>query len=367
MEKTMTPVQSERAQERQKRFGRLSLWVQIGLVLLLICIPFTPSFRLMDVAAKIMIFTVVVASYDLILGYTGLLSFAHAMFFGLGAYSLALLCYHSPAPQWYHLILAGAAALLLSIILALILAFFSLRTKAIFFAMLSLALADFFHLLGITWSDLTLGEDGVTFSLPGIFNVKWAGVDTLGIHIGPRMMTYYMILIVSLALFMFLLRFVRSPVGRVLKSIRDNEQRSTALGFKTFRYQIYSIVFGSAISSLGGILFAMWLRFVDPESVLGVFSMVDYLLMVIIGGLGTMYGSIIGVTFFITTQAWLPDLLKGVAVFLPDYEILQRVVERWMLFLGIMFIVAIILFPKGVVGTLRDIMSKKSSKIPNEK
>jgi len=359
---TMTPVQSERLPEHQKRFTRLSFWVQMGLVFLLICVPFVPSFRLMDVAAKIMIFTVVVASYDLILGYTGLLSFAHAMFFGLGAYSLALLCYHSAAPQWYHIILAGGAALVLSVILALVLAFFSLRTKAIFFAMLSLALADFFHLLGISWSDLTLGEDGITFSLPGIFSVKWLGFDIFGIHLGPRMMTYYLILIVSVVLFLFLLRFVRSPVGRVLKSIRENEQRSTALGFKTFRYQIYSIVFGSVISSFGGILFAMWLRFVDPESVLGVFSMVDYLLMVIIGGLGTMYGSIIGVTFFITTQAWLPDLLKGIAAFLPDYEILQQIAGRWMLFLGIMFILAIIFFPKGVVGTVRDIMARRKNR-----
>lgn len=87
--------------------------------------------------------------------------------------------------------------------------------------------------------------------------------------------------------------------------------------------------------------------------------MVDYLLMVIIGGLGTMYGSIIGVTFFITTQAWLPDLLKAVATYLPDNDILQRVVERWMLFLGIMFILAIILFPKGVVGTVRDFMARR--------
>ena len=309
--------------------------------------------------AKIMIFTVVVASYDLILGYTGLLSFAHAMFFGIGAYSVALICYYSGTPHWYHLVLATMASLSISVFLALLLAFFSLRTKAIFFAMLSLALADFFHLLGMTWSDLTLGEDGVTFSLPGILNVKWSGFNLLGIQLTPRMMTYYLILVVAMALFVGLLRFVRSPVGRVLKSIRDNEQRSTALGYRTFRYQIYSIVFGSSIASLGGILFALWLRFVDPESALGVFGMVDYLLMVIIGGLGTLYGSIIGATFFMATQAWLPDLLKGIATFLPDYDIIHRIAERWIAFLGLMFIVAIMVFPKGVVGTIRDIIARR--------
>jgi branched-chain amino acid transport system permease protein len=350
----MTPIQKDRLLEKQTRYTKPSFWIQAALVMILILVPIIPSFRIMDMAAKIMIFTVVVASYDLILGYTGLLSFAHAMFFGIGAYSVALLCYHSESPQWYHLLLATAASLTLSVVLALVLAFFSLRTKAIFFAMLSLALADFFHILGMTWSDLTLGEDGITFTLPGILNVKWSGVNLSGFHLTPRVMTYYLILVASVVLFMGLLRFVRSPVGRVLKSIRDNEQRSTALGFKTFRYQIYSIVFGSSIASLGGILFAMWLRFVDPESALGVFSMVDYLLMVIIGGLGTLYGSIIGATFFMATQAWLPDLLKGIAALFPDYEIIHRIAERWIAFLGLMFIVAIMAFPKGVIGTIRD-------------
>lgn len=357
----LTPVQEDRLFEKQARFSKPTLWIQIILLAVLVLVPLLPSFRIMDMAAKIMIFTIVVASYDLILGYTGLLSFAHAMFFGIGAYSVALLCYHSGSPHWYHLILAAGASLTLSVLLALILAFFSLRTKAIFFAMLSLALADFFHILGMTWSDLTLGEDGITFSLPGIFNVKWAGVKIIGIDFTPRVMTYYLILIVSVILFMGLLRFVRSPVGRVLKSIRDNEQRSTALGYKTFRYQIYSIVFGSSIASLGGILFAVWLRFVDPESALGVFSMVDYLLMVIIGGLGTLYGSIIGATFFMATQAWLPDLLNGIAAFFPEYEIINNIAARWIAFLGLIFIAAIMVFPKGVVGTVRDYMSKRNT------
>ena len=355
----MTPIQKDRLLEKQTRYLRPSFWIQVALVVVLMLVPILPSFRVMDMAAKIMIFTVVVASYDLILGYTGLLSFAHAMFFGIGAYSVALLCYYSGSPQWYHLILAAVAALTLSGVLALVLAFFSLRTKAIFFAMLSLALADFFHILGMTWSDLTLGEDGITFSLPGILIVEWAGVNLPGFHLTARVMTYYLIMVVSVVLFMGMLRFVRSPVGRVLKSIRDNEQRSTALGYKTFRYQVYSIVFGSSIASLGGILFAVWLRFVDPESALGVFSMVDYLLMVIIGGLGTLYGSIIGATFFMATQAWLPDLLKGIAALFPDYEIIHRIAERWVAFLGLMFIVAIMVFPKGVVGTVREIIARR--------
>lgn len=355
----MTPVQRERFQAQQAIFKRPSFLIQVALVIFLILVPLVPSFRVMDMMAKIMIFSIVVASYDLILGYTGLLSFAHAMFFGIGAYSMALLCYHSGSPQWYHLILATIVALAMSVVLALILAFFSLRTKAIFFAMLSLALADFFHILGRSWRVLTLGEDGITFSLPGILNIQRQGFSLFGVNISPRTMMYYLVLVVSVALFIFLVRFVSSPVGRVLQAIRDNEQRSTALGFKTFPHQIYSIVFGSSISSMGGILFAMWLRYVDPESVLGVFSMVDYLLMVIIGGLGTMYGSIIGAAFFIIVQTWLPDLLRGIAANFPGYEIIQRMAERWMAYFGVMFVVVILVFPKGIVGTVQKIIRRR--------
>jgi branched-chain amino acid transport system permease protein len=360
MNQILTPVHEDRIFERENRFKRLSFWIQIALVLLLIMAPLAGSFRMMDTAAKIMIFTVVVASYDLILGYTGLLSFAHAMFFGIGAYALGLICYHSGDPQWYHLILAVAASLGVSVVLALVLAFFSLRTKAIFFAMLSLALADFAHILGMTWTDLTLGEDGISFSLPGVLNIEWAGFHVLGVHVNPRLLCYYIILIATVCIFLFLLQFVRSPVGRVLKSIRENEARSVALGYKTFHYQVYSIVFGSAIASLGGILFGLWLRFVDPESVLGVFSMVDYLLMVIIGGLGTLYGAIIGVAFFIVTQAWLPDMLRSVADFFPQIEFMHRLADRWMAFLGVFFIIAILVFPKGIIGTIREKMRTNS-------
>ena len=354
----LTPVQLERLQEQRTRYTQPAFFIQIALVVALMLMPLViPSFRIMDVVAKIMIFTVVVASYDLILGYTGILSFAHGMFFGIGAYSVALLTYHSGSPQWYHLILAIGVTLVLSVVLSLIIAFFSLRVKTIFFALVTLAMAGYAEILAIQWYDLTLAEDGVSFELPGIFSVDWTGGNFLGTQLNGRLMTYYLILIMSVAFFVVLLRFVRSPVGRVLKSIRENEKRSTALGYKTFRYQIYSIVFGSSIASLAGILFAMWLRYVNPESVLGVGTMFNILLMVIIGGLGTLYGSIIGVTFINVCETWLPDLLKFVAGLLPGNEIFLRLTERWVLYFGILFILVVIFFPKGFIGTARDILA----------
>jgi branched-chain amino acid transport system permease protein len=354
-----TPVQKDRAAWQRDRFRSNSLVFQLLLVLALILAPFlVPSFRVMDVLAKIMIFTIAVASFDLILGYTGQLSLGHAMFFGIGAYSLGLVIYHSGAPHWYHILLAAGVAILISILVAVIIAFFSLRVKAIFFAMMTLALAEFAHILAIQWYGLTLAEDGVSFKLPGVFAVGWSGGELFGTEINGRLMVYYFILIAMVLLFIGLVRFVRSPVGRVLKSIRENEPRAIALGFRTFRYQTFAIVFGSAVASLAGILFAMWLRYVNPESVMATPIMLNILLMVIIGGLGTLYGSMIGAAFLQVAETWLPELQNVAQALLPDVEIVQRMAERWILYFGILFVLVVFFFPKGVVGTARDLIKR---------
>ncbi len=357
-----TPVQQERIHDQHTRFSRPGFLIQLAALAVLAVTPLVfPSFRVMDVVAKIMIFTIVVASYDLILGYTGLLSLGHSMFFGIGAYSLALVIFHADEPCWYHFLVATGIALALSITLALVIAFFSLRVKAIFFAMMTLALAEFTDILAIQWYDLTRAEDGVSFKLPGIFNLGWSGPTIGGIEINGRLMTYYFILVVAVVLFVMMFRFIRSPVGRVLKAIRDNEPRATALGYRTFRYQVFSIVFGSSIASLGGILFASWLRYVSPGSTLSTPIMLNILLMVIIGGLGTLYGSIIGAAFIKITETWLPDLQKVTEALFPNLLFMHRLAERWILYFGILFILVVFFFPKGFVGTAREIIQRRKA------
>ncbi|MFH1036042.1 MAG: branched-chain amino acid ABC transporter permease [Pseudomonadota bacterium] len=351
----LTPVQAERQRQRRRRFTRPGFVMQIALLLCLLAGPLIwPSFRVMDLVAKIMIFAVVVASFDIILGYTGIISFAHGMFFGLGAYSLALVCHHTPSPQYYHLLLAGATAALISSTVAVVISALSLRVKAIFFAMVTLAVAEFCHILGYQWSSLTMGEDGISFKLPGIFGVDWSGGSLWGTQINGRLTVYYLILVACVLLFVGLVRFVRSPVGRVLKAVRDNEQRAIALGYRVFRYRVLSTVFGSLVSSLGGVLFAMWLRYVNPDTVLGTSLMLTLLLMVIIGGLGTVYGGILGAAFIKTAETWLPDLQKLAKSLFPQAPLVQRLAERWILIFGILYILVVLFFPKGVVGSLRD-------------
>ncbi|NOX32182.1 MAG: branched-chain amino acid ABC transporter permease [Deltaproteobacteria bacterium] len=336
------------------------VYLQAGVIVIFAVMPFIfPSFRLMDVMAKIMIFTIVVASFDLLLGYTGILSFAHGMFFGIGAYCVALILYHTSAPAWYHIIFAIIVSLVISIGLSLVISFFSLRVKAIFFAMLTLALAEFAHILGIQWTSLTGGEDGISFVLPSIFNFNQSLGTLFNTRINGRLIVYYLILVCTILLFAGLLRFIRSPLGRVLKSIRENEPRAVALGYKTFGYQIYSIVFSSCVASLGGILFSMWLCYVNPDSVFHTAIMVNILLMVLIGGMGTLYGSMIGSAFLIITENWLPGLLKSIASLAPENIIVRNMADRWQLYFGILFVLVVIFFPKGVIGTIRSILDRK--------
>ena len=362
MTREVSPVHLDYVEEQRTRFVRPTFLLQIGLVACLLAGPLlVPSFQVMDVMAKIMIFTVVAASYDLILGYTGSLSLAHGMFFGMGAYAVGLVCYHSGSPQWYHLVLAVGIAVALGIVFSLLISLFSLRVKAIFFAMITLALAEYAHILGIQWSELTLGEDGISFELPWIFHSDWSGGRFLLAEVDDRLMIYYLILLCSVLLFVGLVRVVRSPLGRVLKSIRANEHRAVALGFKTFQYKTVAVVFGSTFSSLAGVLFAMWLRYVNPDSVLGLGLMVNVLLMVLIGGLGTLYGGVIGVAFIIVSENWLPDALKAVAGIFPPSEMITRLADRWHLYFGILFILVIIFFPRGVVGTARQMIARRKT------
>ncbi len=359
-DQTLTPVESQRLAFERGRYTRPTFLVQLALVAILIACPLMfQSFRVMDVVVKIMIFAVAVASYDIIIGYTGIISFAHGMFFGLGAYAVGLVAYYSETPQYYHILLGLLLAVAMAMVLAVVIAFFSLRVKAIFFAMMTLAVAEFAHILGYQWSSLTMGEDGVSFKMPGILNVNWSDGAILGAPLNGRLVTYYVILVLSVLLFIGIVRFVRSPVGRVLKSIRDNEQRATALGFRIFRYRMLSTVFGSTISAVCGGLFAMWLNYVNPDTVLGIPLMLNILLMVIVGGLGTIYGGIVGAAFINIAETWLPDLQKVASKLFPGNEVMQRLTERWVLYFGILYVLVVLFFPKGVMGSLRDMAARR--------
>jgi branched-chain amino acid transport system permease protein len=352
----LTPVQAARAAARRGRWRAPTLYLRLGVLAAWLVLPaLVPSFQMLDLALKIALFATLAASYDVVIGYTGIVSFGHAMFFGFGAYAVALAVGKLGAPTYGHLLLGFLIGVVVSGVLAVVVGAFSLRVKALFFAMITLAFAEFALILAVQWGALTGGEDGLSPRLPGVFAAGAEGV----LGLSGRLVTYYTLLAVCLVLFLLMSRFVHSPLGRTLQAIRDNELRAEALGYRTFVFQLAASSFGSVVATVLGGCYVMWVRYVNPESALGIPIMLDVLLMVIIGGIGTLYGGIVGAAFLLGARTLLPNLRSlGASVFAGS-EILQRLSERWLLYFGILFVLVVFFFPRGVLGTLRELAARR--------
>lgn len=277
-------------------------------------------------------FAILAMSYDLLLGFTGIVSFGHAMFFGIGAYSIGIFMKRFE-PTMIHFTYAVLATILITAIVSFIVGLLTLRLKSHFYAMLTMALAGLFLVLAEKWRTLTFGNDGFTFRVPEVF------IDRTN---------FYIICLVSMiTAFMILKRFTNSPLGRVLQAIRENEQRTESLGYQVLHYKIAASVVSGVLAGIAGIFYAMSLRYVNTS----VFTMditLDALLMTIIGGVGTLVGAIIGAGLIEFAHDGLTELAKEHWIF-----------ERWIIFFGIIYILVVIFFPLGIVGTLRKFTWKR--------
>lgn len=315
---------------------------------------FTGS-RALETAARIAIFIVLVASYDLLLGYGGIVSFAHTMFFGLGAYGVALAT-SAMGRGWGALGLGTLGGVLAAVALAFLIALFSLRVRAIFFAMITLAVASAFAVLVSQLSWLTGGEDGMNIQIPRELTPAFRlDLEIFGTRITGRILNYYLVFIACTALFLLLLRIVNSPFGRVLQAIRENAFRAEAVGYRVVAYRTMATCLSAAIAALAGALFAIWLRYVGPDTTLSMEIMIDILLMVVIGGMGTIWGAVIGATIFVLAQNYLQNLMKAASEATTSLPLIPDLLnpDRWLLWLGVLFILSVYFFPTGIVGRLR--------------
>nr|WP_263325159.1 branched-chain amino acid ABC transporter permease [Neobacillus sp. Marseille-Q6967] len=306
----------------------------------LLILPFVYESRnMLILLTQIFVFAILAMSYDLLLGFTGIVSFGHAMFFGIGAYSIGIFMKRFE-PTLLNFVLAVITTILLTALVSFLVGLLTLRLKSHFYAMLTMALAGLFLVLAEKWRTLTFGNDGFTFRVPELF------VD--------RTNFYLICLLVMIAVFMLLNRFTNSPLGKVLQAIRENEQRTESLGFQVLHYKIAASVVSGVLAGIAGILYAMSLRYVNTS----VFSMditLDALLMTIIGGVGTLVGAIIGAGLIEFAHDGLTELAKEHWIF-----------ERWIIFFGIIYILVVIFFPLGIVGTLKR-FSWKRKKQPSVK
>lgn len=317
-----------------------SIYLIVAAFLLLL--PFVYDSRsLLILLTQVFIFAIFAMSYDILLGYTGIVSFGHAMFFGIGAYSIGIFMKRFE-PTMINFLLAILTTIILTAIISFFVGLLTLRLKSHFYAMLTLSLSGLFLVLAEKWRTLTFGNDGFTFRLPEV--------------VKDRTDFYLVCLITMVAVFFILKRFTNSPLGRVLQAIRENEQRTESLGYQVLHYKIIASVCSGIVAGMAGILYAISLRFVNTS----VFTMditLDALLMTIIGGVGTLVGAIIGAGLIEFAHHWLTSLAKEHWIF-----------ERWIIFFGIIYILVVMFFPLGIVGTLRTIKWKgrKKSAIKKE-
>ena len=349
--------------------GRTVVWGLVILIWLgLAASPFLfHDVRSQQVAARICVFIVLVASYDLLIGYTGIVSFAHTMFFGLGAYGTAI-ALRLMGPGWDAIAIGGALGVLAAIILAVLVGLLSLRVKAIFFAMVTLAVASVAVVLISQFSDYTGGEDGITYKVPEIFKpatklltdedgrvVRWFGTKLNG-----KLLAYFAVFFSSLGLYVIMLRIVRSPLGTVLKAVRENETRAEAIGYRVVVYRTVIFAISAVFAAIAGIIYAVWLKYTGPETTLSFAIMIDILLMVVIGGMGTLSGAVIGVVLLNLAQYYLRDVMQAGADLTASIPLLPDLLnpDRWLLWLGIFFILLVYFFPGGISGTIMKADSK---------
>jgi branched-chain amino acid transport system permease protein len=281
----------------------------------------TPKFW-QGMLAQMFILAVFAMSYDLLMGYTGILSFGHAMFFGAGAYTAGILL----KDAGWSLGAVVLAVIAVAFVQGLLIGVVSLRVQGAYFAMVTLAFAQMFFILAeaTDFRDITGAEDG----LHGIPVPAWLSPTDERLHF------YYFALAFLVIMYLVARRVVDSPPGRIMVAIRENEPRAQMIGFNTSVYKLFAVILAGVMAALAGMMNALWNQNATP-AVLSVDTTINALLMTIIGGVGTLIGPILGAGVLQLLGYWL-NLVFG---------------PRWPLLIGIVYILIVLFLAYGIVGT----------------
>jgi branched-chain amino acid transport system permease protein len=278
-----------------------------------------------SLATQILIYAIFASGYNILFGYTGLVSFGHAAYFGLGAYGMGLALYHFNLSQGIALLIG----VMLATLAALIFGYLSLRTRGPYFAMITLAFGQGLYFLAFHSYKITGGDDGLR-------NIPMLDFRIFGLSVTPLkpLSFYYFIFIITLVCILVIWRLLNSPLGRSLASIRENESRALACGVNVKGIQLFAFVISGCFSGLAGALNTMFHLFVHPESLYWTTSG-HVVVMTLLGGMGTFFGPFLG---------------AGVFMFLQDR--ISAITESWQIFVGILFMLCVIFFPVGIWGSI---------------
>ena len=300
---------------------RIALSVALALLLLF---PFAGATFYTELVTKVMILAIFALSLDILVGYTGLVSFGHAAFYGVGAYALGLLApKYEAANLWLTLPVAIAAAGAA----ALVVGAFVVRVKGIYFIMVTLAFAQMFYFV-FHDTKFGRGSDGIS--------LNFKPVATIGgftpFDLANAVHVYYFVLATMLLVFVFLRVLLRSSFGRALQGIRSNEHRMSSLGYPVYWYKLASFTVAGSLAGLAGYLSALQFGFVNPE-LLSWHQSGNVLLMLILGGVGSLYGAVAGAFAFVALQ-----------------ELFSSLTKHWQLLLGGAIVLLVIFLPGGLAS-----------------
>jgi len=302
---------------RTERMSRIGLWVVLAVLLAAPFIGLYPVFMM-----KALCFAIFACAFNLLLGFTGLLSFGHAAFFGAAAYATGWMVRSAGLPPELGVLAGMGFAAALGLGVGLI----AIRRQGIYFAMITLAMAQMIYFVWLQ-APFTGGEDGLQGVPRGtLFGFLSLSSDTT---------LYYVVAAVFVAVFLFIMRVVHSPFGQVLKAIRENEPRAISLGYDVDRYKLLAFVLSAALAGLGGALKTLVLGFATLSDAHWSLSG-EVILMSLLGGLGTFAGPVIGAFTIIGLQNYLAD----------------RVGSWVTVIIGVIFVVCVVAFRRGFVGEL---------------
>ena len=307
------------------------IWLSLATLALFAIVPpltiiFDQPFY-MALIARIMIFAIAAVSLDLILGHGGMVSFGHAAYMGIGAYAVGVLSYYGIDNGFLQIPLALGAAALIGLVFGAL----RLRTSGVYFIMITLAFAQMLYFLAISLEEFG-GDDGMS-SMRSEFSGLIDMYDTVQF--------YYLIFTILVLVLFGLHRLVLSRFGMVIRASRSNEKRMHAVGFPTFRYKLAAFTIASTICGLAGVLFANLNEFVSPDVMHWTHSG-EIMIMVIMGGMGTLIGPVLGATAFLLLEEYLPEWMEMAVT---------NGGEHWAIVMG-PILIAIVLFGRGGIHAL---------------
>ena len=310
------------------RTATRSFWIGFAIVVgLLFVAPLVLPEFWRRFTTEILIWGLLAMSSDILIGYTGMVSFGHSAFFGLGMYGAAAALLSVRPPNLWLALLYGLIA---AGVVAGFVAYFSTRLRDIYFAITTLVFSQIFYVVIFTWTEVTGGENGLTFrqpafGVPGLFAVPFT----------PETLHWFVLAVVTVS-YLLLRRITQSPFGMVLQSIRENEPRTRAIGYPVERYKIVAVMLSGLFAGLAGILYAIQNKFAAPDFVFFLISG-EVVIFNVLGGMGTLVGPVAGAAFFLL-------LREGFSRFFTEYYLIP---------VGIIFVLMVIFMPQGLLGFWR--------------